>query len=478
MPFINEAVWALHDGVAEAEAIDTIAKLGFAHPMGPIALADLIGLDTCVAIMEVLQRRARRREVRTVPAPSRARRRGAPRPEVWPRLLQLRDVNFELTDDQREIQALTREFAQAEIEPHAADWDREHRFPRELFGKLAELGLMGACVPEDLGGAGADFLSYILVLEELSRADAGVGVTVAVHTSAVTLPILTFGTDEQRARFVPPLARGEHLGSFALTEAEAGSDAGALRTKADPNEDGWTITGAKQWITNGEHAGTFLLFARTDQDTPGARGVSAFVLDAEHVRITRTEEKLGLNSSVTNDIVVEGAEVGRDRLLHEEGKGFAVAMTTLDGGRIGIAAQALGIAQAAYDFARNYSLERSQFGKRIAEFQAIQHKLADMSMEIDAARLLVYRAAWLKEQGKPHTEEGAKAKLFASEMARRQTAEAIQILGGYGYTKEFPVERYYRDAKITEIYEGTSEIQRLVIARSILGLKERELAAG
>jgi alkylation response protein AidB-like acyl-CoA dehydrogenase len=387
-------------------------------------------------------------------------------------------VEFDLTDDQREIQALTREFAQAEIEPHAAEWDREHRFPRELFGKLAELGLMGACIPEEYGGAGADFLAYILVLEELSRADAGVGVTVAVHTSAVTLPILNFGSDEQRARFVPPLARGEHLGAFALTEPDAGSDAGALRTKAEPNGDGWTITGAKQWITNGEHAGTFLLFARTDQDTPGARGVSAFVLDAEHVRITRTEEKLGLNSSVTNDIVVEGAEVGRDRLLHEEGKGFTVAMATLDGGRIGIAAQALGIAQAGYDFARTYSLERRQFGKRIAEFQAIQHKLADMSTEIDAARLLVYRAAWLKQRGRPHAEEGAKAKLYASEMARRQTAEAIQILGGYGYTKEFPVERYYRDAKITEIYEGTSEIQRLVIARSILGLKERELAAG
>jgi alkylation response protein AidB-like acyl-CoA dehydrogenase len=387
-------------------------------------------------------------------------------------------MDLSLSEEQREIQALARELARAEIEPHAADWDREHRFPRDLYARLAELGLMGACIPEEYGGAGTDFLSYILVLEELSRADAGVGVTVAVHTSAVTLPILTFGTDEQRSRFVPPLARGEHLGAFALTEPEAGSDAGSLRTKAEPIGDGWTITGAKQWITNGDHAGTFLLFARTDPGTPGARGVSAFVLDAEHVRVTRTEEKLGLNSSVTNDIVVEGAEVDRDRLLHEEGKGFTVAMATLDGGRIGIAAQALGIAQAAYDFARGYALERRQFGKRIAEFQAIQHKLADMSTEIDAARLLVYRAAWLKQQGKPHTEEGAKAKLFASEMARRQTAEAIQILGGYGYTKEFPVERYYRDAKITEIYEGTSEIQRLVIARSILGLKERQLASG
>jgi alkylation response protein AidB-like acyl-CoA dehydrogenase len=387
-------------------------------------------------------------------------------------------VDFELAPEQREIQALARDFAAEKIEPHAGEWDRDHRFPRELFAELAELGLMGTCVPEEYGGAGADFLSYILVLEELSRADAGVGVTVAVHTSAVTLPILTFGSEEQRARFVPPLARGEHLGSFALTEAEAGSDAGALRTRAEPDGDGWRITGSKQWITNGRYAGTVLLFARTDPDTPGARGVSAFILDGDHVRVTRDEEKLGLNSSITNDIVVEGATVGRDRLLHEEGKGFRVAMTTLDGGRIGIAAQALGIAQAAYDAARSYALERQQFGRRIADFQAIQWKLADMATEIDAARLLVYRAADLKERGLPHTEAGAKAKLFASEVARRQTGEAIQIFGGYGYTKEFPVERYYRDAKITEIYEGTSEIQRLVIARSVLGLTERALAQG
>jgi alkylation response protein AidB-like acyl-CoA dehydrogenase len=379
-------------------------------------------------------------------------------------------VDFEPTPEQREIQALTRDFVRAEIEPHAAEWDREHRFPRAVFAKLAELGLMGACVPEEYGGAGADFLSYILVLEELSRGDAGVGVTVAVHTSAVTLPLLRFGTDEQRARFVPPLARGEHLGAFALTEPEAGSDAGALRTRAELDGDGWRITGSKQWITNGRHAGTFLLFARTDPDTSGARGVSAFVLDAEHVRITRDEEKLGLNSSVTNDLVVEGAHVGRDRLLHEEGRGFHVAMATLDGGRIGIAAQAVGIAQAAFDVARAYAKERHAFGRAIGEFQAIQHKLANMATEIDAARLLTYRAAMLKERGQRHTEAGAKAKLFASETARRQTAEAIQILGGYGYTKEFPVERYYRDAKITEIYEGTSEIQRLVIARHLLGL--------
>jgi len=387
-------------------------------------------------------------------------------------------VDFELGAEQREVQALARDFARQEIEPYASEWDREHRFPRDVFQKLAELGLMGACIPEEYGGAGTDFLSYILVLEELSRADAGVGVTVAVHTSAATLPLLAFGTDEQRSRFVPPLARGEYLGAFALTEPGSGSDAGSLRTRAEPEGDGWRVTGTKQWITNGSYAGTFLVFARTDRETQGPRGVSAFILDADQVRVTRDEEKLGLNSSVTNDIAIDGAFVGRDRLLHEENRGFRVAMQTLDSGRIGIAAQALGIAQAAYDVAREYAKERQTFGKPIAQHQAIQLKLADMSTEIEAARLLVYRAAWLKDRGETVTEAGAKAKLFASEVARRQTGEAIQILGGYGYTKEFPVERYYRDAKITEIYEGTNEIQRLVIARSILGLQERSLARG
>ncbi|MGH3136896.1 MAG: acyl-CoA dehydrogenase family protein [Gaiellaceae bacterium] len=383
-------------------------------------------------------------------------------------------MDFELTAEQRAIQELTRELAEREIVPNATSWDRDHRFPDELYPKLAELGLMGVCIPEEYGGAGADFLSYVLVLEELSRADAGVGVTVAVHTSATTLPILVFGTDEQKSRFVPPLARGEQLGAFALTESGSGSDAGSLRTVAEPVGDGWSVTGSKQWITNGSRAGTFVLFARTDPATAGARGVSCFILGAEHVRVTREEEKLGLNSSTTSDLAIEGQQVSRDRLLHDEGRGFRVAMATLDGGRIGIAAQALGIAQAAYDVARAYAQEREQFGRRIGDFQAIQWKLADMATEIDAARLLTYRAAWLKQEGRPHTAEGAKAKLFASEMARRQTAEAIQILGGVGYTKEFPVERFYRDAKITEIYEGTSEIQRLVIARSILGRQARE----
>jgi alkylation response protein AidB-like acyl-CoA dehydrogenase len=300
-------------------------------------------------------------------------------------------------------------------------------------------------------------------------------VTVAVHTSACTLPILAFGTEEQRERFVPPLAHGEKIGAFALTESGSGSDAGSLRTTAVADGDGWRISGTKQFITTGTQAGTFVFFARTDPESEGARGVSAFILDREHVEVTREEEKLGLNSSSTAELRID-TRVDADRLLHEERKGFTVAMATLDGGRIGIAAQALGIAQAAYDVAREYAKERKSFGKPIAEHQAIQFKLADMSTEIDAARLLTYRAAWLKEQGEPHTEAGAKAKLFASEMATRQTSAAIQILGGYGYTKEFPVERYYRDAKITEIYEGTSEIQRIVLARKILEL-QREPAA-
>jgi butyryl-CoA dehydrogenase len=384
-------------------------------------------------------------------------------------------MDFALTDEQRGIQGLAREVAEAEIVPHASAWDREHRFPAELLTRLGELGLMGVCVPEELGGAGADFLSYVLVLEELSRADAGVGVTVAVHTSAATLPIVSFGTDEQKARFVPSLARGETLGAFALTESDAGSDAGSLRMAAVADGRGWVLDGAKQWITNGSHAGLFLLFARTDSSTAGPRGVTAFLLDREQVEVVREEEKLGLNSSSTADIRVAGARVDADRLLHEERKGFTVAMSTLDGGRIGIAAQAVGIAQAAFDTAREYALERRQFGSRIADFQATQFRLAEMSTAIDAARLLTYRAAWRKQAGLPHTAEGAKAKLFASRVAVDAARDAIQVLGGYGYTKEFPAERYYRDAKVTEIYEGTSEIQRIVIARGILSQHERVL---
>ena len=384
-------------------------------------------------------------------------------------------MDFGLTEEQREIQALAREVAVTEIAPNASEWDRDHRFPRPLFAKLGELGLMGVCVPEELGGAGADFVSYVLVLEELSRADAGVGVTVAVHTSAATLPIVAFGTEEQKARFVPPLARGQAIGAFALTESGSGSDAGSLRTAAVADGDGWRISGTKQWCTNGSHASTFIVFARTDPATEGARGVSAFVLDAEHVEVTREEEKLGLHSSSTADLRLDDVQVDGDRLLHEERKGFAVAMATLDGGRIGIAAQAVGIAQAALDTARAYALEREQFGQRIADFQAVKFRLADMATEIAAARQLTLRAAWLKGAGLPHGPEGAMAKLFASRVAVKASQDAIQVLGGYGYTREFPAERYYRDAKITEIYEGTSEIQRIVIARDLLHGAARRL---
>jgi len=370
----------------------------------------------------------------------------------------------ELSDEQREIRALARRFADERIAPNAARWDRAHEFPRALFAELGELGLMGVCVPEEHGGAGADFLSYVLVLEELSRGDAGVGVTVAVHTSAGTLPLLHHGTAEQIETLVPPLAAGEQLAAFALTEAGSGSDASAMRSRVDGE---LRISGAKQWITNGSHASTFIVFARE-----GELGPSAFVVrvGAPGFAVTREEEKMGLNSSSTADLAFEATPGER---LDAPGAGMRVALRTLDGGRIGIAAQAVGIAQAALELATAYAGERVAFGGPIARQQAIQHKLADMQTEIEAARALTWRAARLKQAGLPHGVEGAQAKLFASAVARRQTGEAIQILGGYGYTKEFPAERYYRDAKVTEIYEGTSEIQRLVIARALLGAAMR-----
>ncbi len=370
----------------------------------------------------------------------------------------------ELEDEQREIRDLARRFADERIVPRAPEWDREHRFPRELFAELGELGLMGVCVPAEHGGAGADFLSYVLVLEELARAYAGVGVTVAVHTSAGTLPILAHGTEEQIERHVPALAAGSEIAAFALTEPEAGSDAGALRCSVRDER----ITGVKQWITNGSHASTFIVFAREAAPEPGRSPIDAHLVrsDAEGFAVTREEEKLGLNSSSTADLRFESTPAER---LGPPGAGMRIALTTLDGGRIGIAAQAVGIAQAALDLAAGYARERSAFGGPIARLGSIQHKLAEMQTEIEAARALTWRAARLKQAGHPHTVEGAQAKLFASGVARRQTGEAIQVLGGYGYTKEFPAERYYRDAKVTEIYEGTSEIQRLVIARALLG---------
>jgi alkylation response protein AidB-like acyl-CoA dehydrogenase len=369
----------------------------------------------------------------------------------------------ELTHEQREIRDLAGRFADEVIAPGAAEWDREHRFPREVFTQLGELGLMGVCIPESHGGAGADFLSYILVMEQISRGDAGVGVTLAVHTGAGTLPILMHGTPEQAERYVPPLAQGHEFVAFALTESGSGSDASAMRTRAVDGR----ITGTKQWITNGSHAHIYNVFAR-DDEVAGDRAISAFLVrrGAEGLRVTREEEKLGLNSSSTADLAFENTPGER---LGPPGGGMRIALSTLDGGRIGIAAQAVGIAQAALDLATSYAKERSAFGGPIGRFQAISHKLADMQTEIEAARALTYRAARLKMHGRPHTVEGAQAKLFASAVARRQTGEAIQVLGGYGYTREFPAERYYRDAKVTEIYEGTSEIQRLVIARGLLG---------
>ena len=368
--------------------------------------------------------------------------------------------DLELSSEQQEIRALARRFADEVVAPRAADWDREHRFPAEVLGQLGELGLMGVCVPAAHGGAGADYLAYVLVLEELSRADAGLGVTVAVHTGAGTLPILAYGTREQVDVWVPPLAQGHELASFALTEAEAGSDAAALRTRAD-NEA--RITGAKQWITNGSHAHVCVVFARESDER-----ISAYLVrrGAPGFRATREEEKLGLHSSSTADLSFEDTPAER---LGEPGEGMRVALSTLDGGRIGIAAQAVGIAQAALDLAAGYARERQAFGGPIGRFGAIQHKLAEMQTEIAAARALTWRAARLKAAGRPHTVEGAQAKLLASRVARHWTGEAIQVLGGYGYTREFPAERYYRDAKVTEIYEGTSEIQRLVIARALLG---------
>jgi butyryl-CoA dehydrogenase len=368
----------------------------------------------------------------------------------------------ELSDEQREIRELARRFADERVAPQAAAWDRERRFPKEVLAELAELGLLGVCVPAELGGAGADFLSYALVLEELSRGDAGLGVTVAVHTSAGTLPIIDHGSHEQAQRLVPPLAQGHELAAFALTEADSGSDAGAMRTRADA--DG-RLTGTKQWVTNGSHAHAFVAFAR---DAAADGRPSAFVVrrGAPGFRPTREEEKLGLHSSSTADLAFEDTPGER---LGGPGAGMRVALSTLDGGRIGIAAQAVGIAQAALDVAVAHARERRAFGAPIGALGAIQQKLADMQTQIEAARALTWRAARLKDGGHPHAVEGAQAKLLASRVAREQTSEAIQVLGGYGYVTEYPAERYYRDAKVTEIYEGTSEIQRLVIARALLG---------
>jgi alkylation response protein AidB-like acyl-CoA dehydrogenase len=327
---------------------------------------------------------------------------------------------------------------------------------------------MGLCVPEEYGGAGADFLSYVLLLEEISRADAGVGATLAVHTSAGTLPLLIYGDEEQKSRWVPDLARGARIGCFALTEPSTGSDTAAIEARAERMDGGYRLTGHKQWVTNGRAAGAMVVFARAPE------GVTAFVVRMGEPGISfgKHAEKMGVLSATTDDVLLEDVFVPEGDRLGEEGKGLRVALGTLDGGRIGIAAQALGIAEAAFRYATRYAAERTTFGKPIAEHQAIAFKLADMQTKTRAARLLVYEAAWMKDRGMPHGEAGARAKLFASVVANEVTYEAVQVLGGQGYMKDHPVERYYRDARVTEIYEGTSEIQRLVVSRGVL----RELA--
>ena len=378
-------------------------------------------------------------------------------------------MNFDLTDEQQLIRDMVREFAAADVAPIAAQIDRDHRFPEELVPKMADLGLLGIPFPEEVGGAGADYVSYAIVVEEISRVCATTSVIVSGHTSLGTWPIFQFGTQAQKDRYLHDLTTGRRLVAFALTEPAAGTDAAAGTSTAVLKGDEYVLNGSKIFITNGGYADVFIVTAKTDL-TQGTRGISAFIVekDAPGFSIGEGERKMGIRASSTPPLYFADCRIPKDALLGGEGNGFKIAMQTLDGGRIGIAAQAVGIAQGALDAAVAYAKERVQFGKPIASLEAIQFMLADMSTEIDAARLLVYRAAWLKDNGRPYATESAMAKLFASETATRVAGHAIQIHGGYGFTESYPVERAYRDAKITEIYEGTSEVQRMVIARNAL----------
>jgi butyryl-CoA dehydrogenase len=378
-------------------------------------------------------------------------------------------MDFELTDEQQLIRDAVREFAEAEVAPIAGALDRDHRFPYELLPRMAELNIMGMPFPEKCGGAGADETSYVLAVEEISRACASTGCILSAHTSLATWPVYKFGTDAQKDRYLADMASGRRLGAFALTEPGAGTDAGSGTCTATLHGDEYALNGSKIFITNAPFAEVYIVFAKTDPEQ-GTRGMSAFIVekDTPGFSVGEAEHKLGIRGSSTPPLYFSDCRVPRDALLGKEGDGFKVAMQTLDGGRIGIAAQALGIAQAALDASVAYAKERVQFGKPIAANQAIQWMIADMGTAVDAARLLVYRAAWCVDTGRDYGTEGAMAKLFASEAATRVADRAIQIHGGYGYTESYPVERNYRDAKITEIYEGTSEVQRMVIARSYL----------
>jgi len=378
-------------------------------------------------------------------------------------------MDFELTDEQQLIRDAVREFAEAEVVPIAAEIDRDHRFPYELLPKLAEMNLMGMPYPEKLGGAATDYVSYVIAVEEISRACASTGIILSAHTSLATWPIYKFGTETQRERYLPDMASGRRLGAFALTEPAAGTDAAAGTATATLHADGYALNGSKMFITNAPYAEVYIVFAKTDPER-GARGMSAFIVekDSPGFSVGEAEHKLGIRGSSTPPVYFADCRIPREALLGEEGEGFKIAMQTLDGGRIGVSAQALGIAQAALDAAIAYAKERVQFGKPIASLQAIQWMIADMATEVDAARLLVYRAASCVDNGRPYSTEGAMAKLFASETATKVAGKAIQIHGGYGYIESYPVERNYRDAKITELYEGTSEVQRMVISRSAL----------
>lgn len=377
-------------------------------------------------------------------------------------------MDFQLTEEQEMLRKMVRDFAEREVEPTAAERDEEERFDRGIFDKMAELGLTGIPWPESYGGIEADYVSYCIAVEELSRVCASTGVTLSAHLSLASWPIYKFGNEEQKKNFLTRLATGEALGAYALSEPGAGSDVVSMKTTAKEDGDHYVLNGSKVWITNGGVADIYIVFAKTDADAKH-KGISAFIVEkgTDGFAFGKKEKKLGIRSSPTTELIFENCRIPKENLLGVEGEGFTIAMTTLDGGRNGIAAQALGIAQGALDAAVAYAKEREQFGKPIAVNQGISFKLADMATEIEAARLLTYQAAWLESKGLPYGKASAMSKLFAGDVAMRTTVEAVQIFGGYGYTKDYPVERYMRDAKITQIYEGTNEIQRLVIGRML-----------
>ncbi len=378
-------------------------------------------------------------------------------------------MRFELTEEQNMVRDMVRRLVEEEIKPKAAEIDKRGEIFPEIYQKLAELGLFGVYIPEEYGGAGMDVVSYAIVVEELSRGCASTGILVSAHTSLVVDPIYKHGTEEQKKKFLVPLASGEKVGAHAMTEPGAGTDVASISTTAKKEGDKYILNGTKHFITNGKEAGIYLVFAKTDKDARH-KGISAFIVEkgTPGFSIGKLEHKLGIRGSSTAELIFENCEVPAENLLGKEGQGFYIAMECYDGGRVGVAAQAIGIAQAAFEAALSFAQERAQFGQPIANFQAIQFKLADMATAIEAARLLNLKAAWLEQEGKLFYHHSAMSKLMASDVAMRVTREAIQIHGGYGFIEEYPVERHYRDAKITEIYEGTSEAQRLTIARNLL----------